>query len=335
MRRILVTGGGGFLGSYVCERHLARGDAVLALDVNDGAKIAHLLDHPDFRFVNGSILDTRLVSECVAGADVVVHLAAVANPETYVNDPLLTMDIDLRGAMLVVEQCAQHGKKLIFTSTSEVYGRNPAVPWSEDDDRVLGAVSINRWCYATSKAAVEHYINALAEARGLRYVIFRPFNVYGPRLDELGAGRVLVMFVQQLLDGKPLVVHGDGSQTRTFCYVDDVAEALVRSVDLPAAEGETINVGSDVEVSILELAHLGQLAGRRDTDVVFISHADVFGPSYEDIPRRLPDISKIRRILGWGPSTELPAGLLRTVTHYRELRAGGKRPTRAAVPDPA
>lgn len=286
MRRILVTGSGSFLGSYVCERHLARGDAVVALDVNDGAKIAHLPGHPEFRFVNGSILDTRLVSECVAGADVVVHLAAVANPETYVKDPLLTMDIDLRGAMPVVEQCARHGKKLIFTSTSEVYGRNPAVPWSETDDRVLGAVSIKRWYYATSKTAVEHYINALAESRGLRYSIFRAFNVYGPRLDELGAGRVLVMFVERLLDGKPLLVHGDGSQTRTFCYADDVAEALVRSADLPAAEGETFNIGSDVEVSILELAHMVQLAGRCDTGIELVAHAEVFGPSYEDILRR-------------------------------------------------
>lgn len=314
---VLVTGGAGFLGSYVCELHLERGDAVVALDLSDGAKVRHLLGQPNFRFERGSVTNDALMDGEIEACDMVYHLAAIADPRVYVEDPLRTLNMDLRAGLQVTEIAVRHRKKLIFTSTSEVYGRNPKVPFAEDDDRVLGATTINRWCYSTAKAAVEHYILAHHQANGLEFVIFRPFNFYGPRLDSLGAGRVMTVFLERFFAGTPVQVHGDGRQTRTFCYIEDAARGMVLGATSEAGRNTVFNIGTDREYTIWELAHVMKQAGGFTSEIELVSYESVFGKSYEDIPRRVPDLTRIRQRLGWQATTPLAEGLPRTIDYFR------------------
>ncbi len=315
---ILVTGGAGFVGSFICESHLERGDSVVALDLSDGDKIKHLLDNPSLRFLQGSITDELLMDREIRACDMIYHLAAIADPRVYVEDPLRTMEMDLVAGLQVVEAASRYGKKIVFTSTSEVYGRNPKVPWSEDDDRVLGSTTVNRWCYATSKAAVEHLILAHRQRNALEFVIFRLFNVYGPRLDSLGAGRVIPIFLHRFLNGLPVQVHGDGQQTRTFCYVEDAVDGMVQSATSPTTANSILNVGTDREVSVLEIATMLKRLGGFDSAIEFVSHESVFGASYEDIPRRVPDLRRIRDLVGWSAKTSLDDGLAKTIEYFRD-----------------
>ena len=315
--RVLVTGGAGFLGSFVCDEHIARGDEVTALDLTDGSKVSHLATHERFRFVSGSVLDVDLMEAEIKAADLVYHLAAVADPKVYVRDPLHTLNLDLIAGLRVVEIAARLKRMLVFTSTSEVYGRNPDVPWSEDADRVLGSTSINRWSYSTAKAAVEHYILANHQANGLEFVIDRPFNFYGPRLDALGAGRVVTVFLERFLSGRPVQIHGDGSQTRTFCYIEDAARGIIGSALEPSARNQIFNVGTDEEHTILELAQIIQRVGGFDVPIERVSYESVFGKSYEDIPRRVPDLSRIRDATGWEATTSIEEGMARTIEYFR------------------
>lgn len=317
MAEILVTGGAGFLGSFLSERLLNLGHHIVAFDMSDGEKIEHLLEHPRFRFVQDSILNLASLEREINRAEIVVHLAAIADPKRYVMEPLVTLEIDLQGALNVFRLASRRPAKVIFASTSEVYGRNPNVPWREEDDRVLGATQVNRWCYGTAKAAAEHYCYAYHQQEGMPFVIFRFFNVYGPRLDDLGSGRVLPIFLKQCLHGEPITIHGDGSQTRSFVYVEDAVGCVVRGVFEPGAEGQVFNVGSSQELSIKELAERLIATGGFSSTITFLPHREVFGPSYEDIPRRVPDVSKAKRLLGWEATTSLEEGLAKTIEYYR------------------
>lgn len=314
---ILVTGGGGFVGSYICDIHVARGDSVVAVDLSDGEKVEHLMDHPGFRYVQGSIGEDQLMDREIRYCDMVYHLAAIADPRLYVADPLRTMQMDLVAGLRVVETIARHSKKIIFTSTSEVYGRNPNVPWSEDADRVLGPTSINRWCYATSKAAVEHFILAHHQRNRLEFVIYRLFNIYGPRLDALGAGRVIPIFLESFFSGRPVLVHGDGSQTRTFCYIEDTAQGIVAGALAESARNSIMNIGTDRENTILELAQMMKRIGGFKSEIELVTYESAFGKSYEDIPRRVPDLTRIRTLVGWQARTSLEEGLAATIEYYR------------------
>src|SRR6185295_4997712 len=180
---------------------------------------------------------------------------------------------------------AARRRKVAFASTSEVYGKNPRVPWKEDDDRVLGSTQINRWCYGTAKAAAEHYCFAYNQQEGMPFVCYRFFNAYGPRLDDLGSGRVLPIFLKQCLHDEPITIHGDGKQTRSFVYVDDAADCVVRAMFSKEAEGQVINIGSSQELTMLQLAEKVVEVGGFKSKVTFVPHREVFGPSYEDVPR--------------------------------------------------
>lgn len=328
MTQIVVTGGAGFLGSYLCERLLALGHHVVAFDMANGEKVEHLLDQPRFRFVQDSILNIPSLEREIERAEIVVHFAAIADPKRYVAEPLVTMEIDLQGALNVFRLAAKRRTKVVFASTSEVYGKNPRVPWKEDDDRVLGATRINRWCYGTAKAAGEHYCYAYAQQEGMPFVIFRFFNVYGPRLDDLGSGRVLPIFLKQCLHGEPLTIHGDGAQTRSFVYIEDAADCVVRGIFAPEAEGQVFNVGSPQEISVKALGAKLIEVGDFSSQIVLVPHREVFGPSYEDIPRRVPDVSKAKRLLGWEATTPLEEGLRRTIAYYRDRSQGPCVPVR-------
>jgi UDP-glucose 4-epimerase len=315
--RVLITGGAGFLGSHLADAHLARGDQVSALDIATDHKVRHLLGDPRFHFVQGSILCPDMLEALISTADLIYHLAAVVGVEYYVGDPYQVMHVNINGTQAVLDLALKYRKKVVFSSTSEVYGRSHQIPFEEDGERLLGSTRIDRWCYATSKGAGEHFCFAFLRL-GLPVVVLRYFNVYGPRMDQMGMGRVIAIFMGQLLRGEPLTIIGDGLQTRCFTYVDDAIRATMAAGLSEGAVGEVLNVGTDEEVSIKELAEaMIRISGSRST-LKFVTPTEVYGPSYEDIRRRVPSIRKMRDILDVGPRVSLDDGLQRTIEWFRQ-----------------
>lgn len=312
---VVITGGAGFIGSHLCEAFLKRGDQVTCLDMGSRRKIEHLMGHPRFRYVHDSVLNAPMVDALVTRADLIYHLAAVVGVEHYVADPYNVLNVNVNGTQEVLKAAYRHDKKVVFSSTSEVYGRNPKIPWSEDDDRVLGSTAIDRWCYSTSKAVGEHFCHAFGRM-GLPVVITRYFNAYGPRLDALDRGRVITIFLGQILAGKPVTVVGDGSQTRCFTYIDDVIRATMAAGLLDEAVGGIFNIGTDRETTIRELAETMVRVSGTDTEIIYVPQETVYGSSYEDIQRRVPDITRMREILGVSPDTSLEDGLRATYEYF-------------------
>jgi UDP-glucose 4-epimerase len=317
MKKALVTGGSGFLGSYLCEDLLKRGSEVYALDIAGPEKVAHLAEHKNFHYVQGSVLDRDMLDSLINRCDIVFHFGAMVGVHLYVMDPLNVLEVNIQGTRLIAELAFKYGKKVCFASTSEVYGKSTKIPYNEDDDRVLGSTKIDRWCYSTSKAAGEHYLFAYHKL-GLPIVIYRFFNAYGPRLDKLGAGRVITIFLEQFLNNKPITVADDGNQTRCFTYVDDAIEAVIKAAELKKAEGEIFNIGSNKEVTMLELANLMKKIGSFSSEIELTPYKKVYGKSYEDVRRRVPDIKKAKEILGWEAKTSLEAGLKKTIDYFRK-----------------
>jgi UDP-glucose 4-epimerase len=314
--KVLITGGAGFLGSHLAEAWLDRGHEVTVLDPVGDLKIRHLRPHPRFRAIRESVLNREILEGLVAWSDLVYHLAAVVGVEHYVGDPYQVLTVNINGTQDVLTAAFRHQKKVVFTSTSEVYGRNTAVPFHEDSDRVLGSTRTDRWCYSTSKAAGEHFCFAFARM-GLRVVVLRYFNVYGPRLDQMDRGRVVTIFMGQLLRGEPLTVIGDGTQTRTFAYVEDAVRATVQAGLRPEAEGLAINIGSEEEVSILELAERMIRISGSPSRVIRVPQEAVYDQGYEDIPRRVPSVRRMHDILGVRADTPLDDGLKRTIEWFK------------------
>jgi UDP-glucose 4-epimerase len=314
--RILITGGAGFLGSHLSEAWLDRGDEVTVLDLAPDLKVLHLRSNPRFRMIRESVLNREILEGLVAWADLVYHLAAVVGVEHYVGDPYQVLTVNINGTQEVLTAAFRHQKKVIFSSTSEVYGRSTAVPFEEEGDRVLGSTRIDRWCYSTSKAAGEHLCFAYARM-GLRVVVLRYFNVYGPRLDQMDRGRVVTIFMGQLLRGEPLTVIGDGMQTRTFTYVDDAVRATVAAGLVPRAEGQAINVGSGEEVTIRELAQRMIRISGSSSRLIFVPQEAVYDRGYEDIPRRVPALERMYEVLGMRAEVALDDGLRRTIEWFK------------------
>ncbi len=314
MDRVLVTGGMGFLGSHLCERLLQEGKEVWALDLAEPPFSRNLRDYDRFHLVVDTIFNRQTLAKLVDKCDVVCHLAAIACPDQYLTQTRKTMDIGLRAGLEVIDLVRLTGKFLFFTSTSEVYGRNPKVPWSEDDDRVLGSTEVDRWCYSSGKAALEHYLRACHLDHQLDYLTVRVFNAYGPRLR----GRVLDRFVDAALNDQPLRVHGDGSQTRCFTFVDDLIDGVLRLLTTPSAHNTVYNVGNPDEITIRDLAErIIGLAGS-SSRIEYVPHEVDMGQHYEDIPRRVPDIGRVRRAIGWEPITPLDLGLARALAYRIE-----------------
>lgn len=318
--KVLVLGGAGFIGSHLAEAFLARGDEVFVLDTGSIRKVKHLVGHSRFHFVRDSIFSLEILDALVAKVDLVYHLAAVVGVEHYVSDPYEVLNVNVNGTQNVLKAAFKHQRKVVFGSTSEAYGRNPKVPWREDDDRVFGSARMDRWCYGISKAVGEHFCFAFSRL-GLPVTILRYFNVYGPRLDQLDVGRVVTIFLGQALRNEPLTVIGDGRQTRCFTYVDDCIQATVAAGTRPGTDGEIFNIGSDVETSVRELAELVVELSKSRSEIRFVPPEAVYGPTYEDIPRRVPDVTKMRTILGVRATTPLREGLLRTIEWFRSQAA--------------
>lgn len=314
--RFLITGGAGFLGSHLADALLARGDEVAILDSASDLKVRHQLENPRFRYVRDSIFNREILEGLISWCDVVYHLAAVVGVEHYVGDPYQVLNVNVNGTQNVLTLAFKAHKKVVFSSTSEVYGKSSSVPFREDGDRVLGSTRIDRWCYATSKAVGEHFCFAFHKI-GLPVVVLRYFNVYGPRLDRMDVGRVITIFLGQLLRGKPLTVIGDGEQTRSFTYVEDAIRATVAAGLKEEAVGNVINIGSDEEVSIKQLAAMMIALSGSPSSVTFVPQESIYGDSYEDIPRRVPDNRRMREILGVIPQVALEDGLRRTIEWFR------------------
>jgi UDP-glucose 4-epimerase len=316
--KVLITGGGGFLGSHLGDGLLAAGHEVTALDTSPDLKVRHNLGNPHFRYIKGSIFDLDLLESLIAKSDLVYHLAAVVGVEHYVEDPFHVLNVNVNGTQNVLKFAHRYDKKLVFASTSEVYGKSKDAPFREDGDRLLGSTEIDRWCYSTSKAVGEHFCFAYLKL-GLPVVIVRFFNVYGPRLDRIDVGRVITIFMGQLLRGEDLTVIGDGQQTRSFTYVDDAVKALIQAGVRPEAVGKVINIGNDTETSVLQLAEaMIRAFPGTGSKIKFVPQEKIYGNSYEDIQRRVPDITRMRTILGVDPTISLEDGLRRTIDWFKQ-----------------
>jgi nucleoside-diphosphate-sugar epimerase len=314
-----MTGGAGFIGSHLVDRLEEGGDEVTVLDdLSTGRRsnLARHLERPDVRVVEGTILDERLVEALVEGCDRVFHLAAAVGVAHIVANPLGSLLVNSRGSENVLAACARHDRKVLITSSSEVYGRGGRVPMHEDDDRILGSTVIQRWSYATAKALDEHLALAYAE-RGLPAVIVRYFNIYGPRMDPRGYGSVMANFLRQATSGEALTVYGDGLQSRCFTYIDDCIDGTVLAMETPAAEGQVFNIGNQAtETTIAELARkIVDATGSRSA-VVQESYESHFGHGFEDTPRRVPSAARASERLGWTAKVGLDEGLRRTIESW-------------------
>jgi UDP-glucose 4-epimerase len=318
--RYLVTGGAGFIGSHLCEALLARGDTVVALDnlATGGAQnLEAVAGHSNFQLVLGSILDDLLVDELVSEADIVVHLAAAVGVKLIVDQPLRSLRTNIRGTEIVLDAVHRYRRTAFIASTSEVYGKNSG-RMHEQADRVLGPSSIARWSYSASKAIDEHLAMAFWRERHIPTIVARFFNTVGPR--QTGAyGMVVPRLVAQALLGRDLTVYGDGRQTRCFCDVEDVVRAVLGLLDTPAAVGDVFNVGSEEEVSILDLAERIIEATGSSSVVKLVPYEDVYGDQYEDMLRRAPDTAKIRQAIGWRPQHDLNAIVKRTIEYAHDV----------------
>jgi nucleoside-diphosphate-sugar epimerase len=318
--KALVTGGAGFIGSHLSELLLANGWEVFVLDdVSTGQleNIAHLRDRTDYHLVVDSILSPSVVSEVVHKCDVVFHLAAAVGVRLIVEQPVHTMVTNVQGTETVLEYCSKFGKRVLIASSSEVYGdHREERPLAEEDRRVYGPTTEKRWLYADSKAMDEHLALSYHLERGLDSVIVRLFNTVGPRQSGR-YGMVIPRFVGQALAGDPIEVHGDGTQTRSFCHVADTIRALATLMETPEISGQIFNVGSSERVRIVDLAERVKTATGSDSEIVYIPYDRVYEQGIEDTLHREPAIGKIREAIGWAPERNLDGILADVIAEHR------------------
>jgi UDP-glucose 4-epimerase len=314
--KTLVTGGAGFIGSHLVDRLASHGDSVDVLDDLSTGRTDNLewqRGNSGVRMVEGSILDEAVVEDLVSRCDRVFHLAAAVGVAHIINDPLGSLLVNSRGTENVLAACARHRRKVLIASSSEVYGKTESIPMHEDDDRILGSTMVHRWSYATAKALDEHL--ALAYARdGLRIVIVRYFNIYGPRMDPRGYGSVMANFLQQASSGADVTVYGDGLQRRCFTFVEDCIDGTMLAMETEAAESQAFNIGdSTSETTILDLARLVVAVTGSASIITHLGYEQRFGPGFEDTRRRVPAVERARERLGWSAGVGLAEGLRRTI----------------------
>jgi UDP-glucose 4-epimerase len=303
--RYLITGGAGFIGSHLAESLISRGDEVVVLDNLSTGSIENLsVIFNKLSFENGNILNSALLEKLVESSDHVVHLAAALGVFNIVNKPLESLKTNLQGSEVVLEACDKYRKPILIASTSEIYGKNDKVPLSEEDDRIIGHPLKSRWSYSEAKAVDESlaYFYYLENKLPIRIVRF--FNTVGPR--QIGHyGMVVPRFVSSALKNEPLSVYGSGNQIRCFCHVDDAVKALLLVMDSDKAIGEVFNVGNNQQISITELANKVIEITGSNSSIEKIAYEKAYPAGFEDMQRRVPDISKIKRVLGWSPEIKL------------------------------
>jgi UDP-glucose 4-epimerase len=326
-RKALVTGGAGFIGSHLSELLLSGGWEVYALDdVSTGSldNVAHLRDRPDFHLVVDSVLAPSVVGDLVQRCDVVFHLAAAVGVRLIVEQPVHTMVTNVQGTEIVLGYCSKLGKRALIASSSEVYGdHREERPLAENDRRVYGPTTEKRWLYADSKAMDEHLALSYHLEQGLDAVIARLFNTVGPRQSGR-YGMVIPRFVERALAGEPLEIHGDGTQTRSFCHVADTVRALVGLMETREISGEIFNVGSSERIRIVDLAERVKQAAGSNSEVAYIPYDQVYGQGIEDTLHREPAIGKIKDAIGWAPERNLDGILADVIEHARGREPVGR-----------
>ena len=319
--RALITGGAGFIGSHLAERLLKESYQVNVLDdLSTGSinNLTHLNDVDDFSIVTGDVADSSLMDKLVRDTDHVFHMAAAVGVKRIVETPIQSMVTNIRGTEVVFEAAARWEKSVVVASTSEVYGKSAKIPFSEDDDVVLGATRNLRWSYAASKLIDEYLALAYVRDARLSAVVVRLFNTVGRR--QTGRyGMVIPTFVRQALSGQPITVHGNGSQRRAFAHVSDAVDAIYGLSVTPEASGEVFNVGNDYEISIFDLAELVRERTKSDSEIVLVPYESAFKVSgFEDIQRRVPDLAKIKALVGYVPSWTIEEIVDDVVGYFRE-----------------
>jgi len=315
----LITGGAGFIGSHLAERLLERGWTVFAMDnlsTGNFENIKHLIEKDRFIFIHGSVLDKYLTERYAKECDVIYHLAAAVGVKYIMENPLSSIQCNIHGTEVILELASKWKCKVLIASTSEVYGKNGGFPYKEDSDFLMGTTTTTRWSYACTKALDEFMALAYYKEQEVPVVIARFFNICGPR--QTGQyGMVVPRFVRNALLGKPIEVYGDGSQSRCFAYVGDAIEAVLELMEAEKAVGQIFNIGSSHEIQIRDLARkIIHLTGS-DSTIKFVPYEDVYGKGFEDMMRRVPDISKIRNLVGWEPKVTLDELLIKVIEYEK------------------
>ena len=317
--RALITGGAGFIGSHLAEQLLNRGQEVTVIDnlsTGQFENIAHLEKRIGFHYAIEDIRNTAVMDRLVSECDVIYHLAAAVGVFSIVSSPIDTIEINVGGTEVVLRTARRYRRKVLIASTSEVYGKNEKVPFSEDDDRTLGPTTKSRWSYAASKELDEFLALAYHRAADLPVIIFRLFNTVGAR-QRGHYGMVLPRFVQWALRGEPIQVYGDGKQQRCFANVHDVVHAIMGLAEAPDATGQVFNIGSNEEISIYQLAERVRDRVQSASEIVLVPYDEAYEAGFEDMRRRVPDISKIGRLIGWKPTTPLETTIEQIIEYQR------------------
>jgi UDP-glucose 4-epimerase len=328
VKTIAVTGAAGFIGSNLIDELMSRGYGVAAIDDLSMGSLANLEEHrqsPRFAFHQVDVRDLPALRGACRGADAIIHLAAFKIPRY--GGALQTLQINAHGAEHALEVGREAGVRVLLASTSDVYGRNPKLPFAEDDDSVFGASTVPRWSYAVSKLFEEHLALAYREAYGSDVVLLRFFGSYGPRQHRSWWGGPQAVFIEAVMAGAEMEIHGDGSQTRSFTYVSDTVNGIARALESDQASGQVFNIGSTHEISILELARMiHELVGADGPPKLRIVPYEKIGKSkYEDVPRRIPNLEKARRLLGYEPQVSLRDGLVKTIEWTRRVSVAPAR----------
>lgn len=322
-KTVLITGGAGFIGSHLADSLLARGYSVSAIDnLSTGRleNVRHLLGRPDFHFVRADIQDSQVLDRLASQSQVVVHLAAAVGVKLIVERPVFTIETNVLGTEAVLKAALRYGSRVLIASTSEVYGKGSRLPFAEEDDVLLGSTSKSRWAYAASKMIDEFLGLAYQREYGLPVVPFRLFNTVGPR--QTGHyGMVVPRFVAAALKNEPITVYGDGSQQRCFCDVADVVRGIAALLEHPEATGQLFNIGGTEEVSILQLAERTKAVCGSSSSITYVPYSEAYAPGFEDMQRRVPDTSRLNRLVGWKPEIDLNGILTRVANYMRESRS--------------
>ncbi len=317
--KALITGGAGFIGSHLAERLLDNGVEVTILDDLSTGRLENLQgfrDRAKLQFVKGDIRDSTLVQLLASRCDVVFHLAAAVGVQLIADDPVHTIETNIAGTEVVLEAANKFGRKILLASSSEIYGKSEKVPFGEDDDFVLGGTAFSRWAYACSKAIDEFLGQAFHQQYGLGVIAARFFNTIGPR--QTGRyGMVVPRFVQWALKNEPIQIYGTGRQTRCFCYVGDLVDAVIALMRCEQAAGKVFNIGSTEEVTMETLADRILAITGSQSKKEFVPYAVAYGRPIEDMMRRVPNTQRIRQLIGWQPKTNLDQTLRTIVEHYR------------------
>ena len=319
MEKVLITGGAGLIGSYLAERLASKGVQILILDdfsTGSKANIEALSSLSSVKVFSGSVLDKELVEKLMSQVDFCFHLAACLGVRKIIEDPIQSLKVNIHGTENVIESASKQGVPILLASTSEIYGKNPIQPLSEDSDRLLGSPLKYRWSYSEAKALDESLVQMYGDQKGLKFIICRFFNTVGPRQTG-DYGMVLPRFVQAALKGQDLEVYGDGTQSRVFCHVKDAVEAIISLVEEPKAFGDVFNVGGRAEITIENLAKMVIQETKSVSKIRLVPYDQAYGTAFEETYKRVPNIEKIHNTTGWSPKLSNKEMILDLAEHLQ------------------